>query len=145
MVPDFLSRPWDGTCDEVPAAIHVLAACTSRRLRKTAAPMQVLSVVVLPSWQGSLALQTKHQRTGLWSVTTGTSETSRDAASRAVRSLEQDLGVPPTLICVWPILKACHCGEQSLVVITCHIPSILRVSGCLTGLTPTQALVSATF
>ena len=100
MVPDFLSRPWDGTCDEVPAAIHVLAACTSRRLRKTAAPMQVLSVVVLPSWQGSLALQTKHQRTGLWSVTTGTSETSRDAASRAVRSLEQDLSVPPTLICV---------------------------------------------
>jgi len=40
VVPDFLSRPWDGTCDEVPAAIHVLAACTSRRLRKTEHPCQ---------------------------------------------------------------------------------------------------------
>jgi len=47
-----------------------------------------------------VAVQTKCQRTGLWSVTTGTNETSRDAASRAVRSLEQDLGVTPTLICV---------------------------------------------
>jgi len=100
VVPDFLSRPWDGTCDEVPAAIHELAACTSSRLRKTAAPMPVPSVVVLPSWQGSVAVQTQHQRTGLWSVTTGTSETSRDAASQAVPSLEQDLGVPPTLIYV---------------------------------------------
>jgi len=48
VVPDFLSHPWDGTCDEVPAAIHVLAACTSRCLRKTAAPMPIPSVVVLP-------------------------------------------------------------------------------------------------
>ena len=54
----------------------------------------------MPSWQGSVAVQTKHQRTGLCSVTTGTNETSRDAARRAVRSLEQDLGVNPTLICV---------------------------------------------
>jgi len=101
VVPDFLSRPWDGTCDEVPAVIHVLTACTSHRLRKTAAPMPTPSVVVLPSWQGYVAVQTKHQRTGLWSVTTRTNETSRDAASRAVRSLEQDLGVIiPTLICV---------------------------------------------
>jgi len=46
VVPDFLSRPWDGTCDEVPVAIHVLAACTSRRLRKTAATMPIPSVVV---------------------------------------------------------------------------------------------------
>jgi len=99
-VPNFLSRPWDGLCDVVPAAIHVLAACTSRRLRKTAAPMPVSSVVALPSWQGSVAGQTKLQRTGLWSATTGTNETSRDATSRAVRSLEQDLGVIPTLICV---------------------------------------------
>jgi len=76
VVPDFLSRPWDGTCDEVPAVIHVLAACTSRRLRKTAAFTPTPSVVVLPSWQGSVAVQTKHQRTGLWSVTTGTNETS---------------------------------------------------------------------
>jgi len=29
------------------------------------------------------------------------------------------------------ILKACHCGELSLLVITYHIPTILRVSGCL--------------
>ena len=50
VVPDLLSRPWDGTCDEVPAGIHVFAACTSRRLRKTAAPMPTPSVVVLPSW-----------------------------------------------------------------------------------------------
>jgi len=76
-----------------------LAVCTSRRLRKTAAPMPIPSVVVLPSWQGSVAVQTKYQRTGLWSVTTGTNETSRDTASRTVRSLEQDLGVNPTLIC----------------------------------------------
>ena len=47
-----------------------------------------------------MAVQTKHQRTGLWSVTTGTNETSREVASWAVRSLEQDLGVIPTLICV---------------------------------------------
>jgi len=100
VVPDFLSRPWDWTCDEVPTAIHVLAACTSRRLRKTAAPIPLPSVVVLPSWQGSVTVQTKYQRTGLWSVTTGTNETSRDAASRAVRSLEQDFRVTPTLICV---------------------------------------------
>ena len=59
VVPDILSRPWDGTCDEVPAAIHVLAACTSRHLRKTVAPMRTPSVVVLPSWQGSVAVQTK--------------------------------------------------------------------------------------
>jgi len=65
VVPDFPSRPWDGTCDEVPAAIHVLAACTSHRLRKTAVPMPVPSVVVLPSWQGSVVVQTKNQRTGL--------------------------------------------------------------------------------
>jgi len=70
VVPDFLSCPWDGICDEVPAAIHVLAACTSRRLCMTVAPMPVPSVVVLPSWQGSVVVQTKHQRTGLWSVTT---------------------------------------------------------------------------
>ena len=49
VVPDSLSRPWDGTFDEVPAIIHVLAACTSRRLRKTAAPLPTPSVVVLPS------------------------------------------------------------------------------------------------
>jgi len=69
VVPDFLSRPWDGTPDEAPAAIHVLAACTSCRMRKTAAPIPVPSVVVLPSWQGPMAVQAKHQRTGLWSVT----------------------------------------------------------------------------
>ena len=62
--------------------------------------MPVPSVVVLPSWQGSVVVKKKHQHTGLWSVTTGTNETSRDEASRAVRSLEQDLGVPPTLICI---------------------------------------------
>ena len=99
VVPDFLACPWNGTSDEAPAAIHVLAACTSRRMRKTAAPMPVHSVVVLPSWQGSMAVQTKHQRMGLWSVTTGTNETSREAASLAVRSLEQDLGAAPNLIC----------------------------------------------
>jgi len=37
VVPDFLSRPWDGTSNEAPAAIHVLAACTSHCMRKTAA------------------------------------------------------------------------------------------------------------
>jgi len=100
VVPDFLSRPWDGTCDKVPATIHVLTACTSRRLRKTEAPTPVPSVVVFPSWQGSVVVQTKYQRTGLLSVTTGTNETSRDAASRAVRSLEQDLGVNLTIIFV---------------------------------------------
>jgi len=100
VVPDFLSHPWDGTCDEVPASIHVLAACTSCHLRKTVAPIPVPSVVVLPSWQGSVPVQAKYQRTGLWSVTTGTNKTSQDAASLAVRSLEQDLGVTPLLICV---------------------------------------------
>jgi len=100
LVPDFLSRPWDGAEVDVPLAIHTLAACTSRRTKKTAGPMSVPSVVVMPEWHGSIAVQEKHQRNGLWSVTIGSHETSHDGACRAIRTLVQEEEVTPRMTCV---------------------------------------------
>jgi len=59
VVPDFLSRPWDGAEVDVPPAIHTLAACTARHTKKTAGPMPVPSVVVMSVWHGSIAIQEK--------------------------------------------------------------------------------------
>jgi len=61
VVPDFLSCPWDGAEMDVLLAIHTLAVCTSRRTKKTAGPMPVPSVVVMPVWRGSIGIQVKHQ------------------------------------------------------------------------------------
>jgi len=79
VVPDFLSRPWDSTEVEVPLAIHVLVVCTSCHTQKTAGPMPVPTVVVMPSWHSPMTIQEKHQRSSLWSVTIGSNETSHEA------------------------------------------------------------------
>ena len=100
VVPDFLSRPWDGAEVDVLPAIHTLAVCTSCRTKKTAGPMPVPSVVVMPVWQVSIAIQEKHQRTRLWSVTMGTHETSYDGACRAILTLVQEEEVTPSMTCV---------------------------------------------
>jgi len=99
VVPDFLSRPWDGPEVAVPHAIHVLASCTSRRTKQTAGLMPVPSVVVLPSWRGSVAVQEKHQRSGLWSVTIEPTETLHGAAGRAIQDLAQDTMATPRMTC----------------------------------------------
>jgi hypothetical protein len=100
VVPDVLSHPWDGAEVDVPLAIHTLAACTSRRAKKTAGPMPVPSVVIMPVWHGSIAIQEKHQRHGLWSVTIGSHETSYDGACQAIRTLVQEEEVTPSMTCV---------------------------------------------
>ena len=59
VVPDFLSRPWDGAEMDMLPAIHTLAVDTSRRVTKPAGPMPVPSVVVMPVWHGSIGVQEK--------------------------------------------------------------------------------------
>jgi len=99
VVPDFLSHPWDGPEVAVPPVIHVLVSCTSRHTKQTAGSKPVPSVVVLPSWRGSVAVQEKHQRSGLWSVTIEPTKTSRGAACRAIRDLAQDTMATPHMTC----------------------------------------------
>jgi len=100
VIPDVLSRPWDGTEVEVPPVIHMLTSCTSRHTKQTAGSMPVPSVVVLPSWHGSMAVQERHQRSGLWLVTIEPNETSHEAPCRAVHCLAQDTVATPRMTCV---------------------------------------------
>ena len=100
VVPDFLSRPWDANQGQETPAIHVLASCTSRRVKPAMGPMTTPSVVVMPSWQGFIAVQEKHQRSGLWSVTITNTESSQEAACRAISGLTQDTRIAPKLTCV---------------------------------------------
>jgi len=121
VVPDFWSCPWDSSeSNDMPAIIHLLTACTSRANHKGAtsqASSQTRpSVVVLPTWQGHIATRVKHGRTGLWSVSSDTHETSRESAARTVLGLEQDLESAP-LSHVLPIWMASHCGAPNSSVI----------------------------
>jgi len=100
VVPNFLSRPWDSTEVEVLPAIHVLAACTSRRTQKTAGSMPIPSVVVLPSWHRSMTDHEKHHGNGLWSVTIQHNATSHDAACREIRALVLEKVATPRMTCV---------------------------------------------
>jgi len=85
---------------DVLPAIHTLAVCTSRRVKKPSGPMPVPSVVVMPVWHGLIGVQEKHQQNGLWSVTMGPHETSYDGACRAIRTLVQEEEVTPSMTCV---------------------------------------------
>jgi len=61
--------------------------------------MPLPSVVVMPVWHGSIGVQEKYHRTGLWSVTMESHETSYDGACRAIRTLVQE-EVTPSMTCV---------------------------------------------
>ena len=54
----------------------------------------------MPVWHGSIAIQEKHQRNGLWSVTIGSHQTSYDGACRAICTLVQEEEVTPSMTCV---------------------------------------------
>jgi len=82
---------------DVLPAIHTFAVCTSCRTKATAGPMPVPSVVVMPVWHGSIGVHEKHHRTGLWSVTRGSHETSYDGACRAIRTLVKEEEVTPSM------------------------------------------------
>jgi len=131
VVADLLSRSWDSSEVDVPPAIHFVAAYTSRHTRKRAGPMPVPPVVVLPSWHGSMAVQQKHQRSYLLSVTIEPTETSHGAAFRVVRYLEQDAILTPRMTCVSHTLMAYQCGALNSAVLICqrHLP--ILASGCL--------------
>jgi len=62
--------------------------------------MPVPFVVVMPVWHGSITIQEKYQRIGLWSVTMGSHETSYDGACRAIRTLVQEEKVMLSMTCV---------------------------------------------
>jgi len=62
--------------------------------------MPVPSVVVMPVWHGSIAVQEKYQQNRLRSVTIGSHETSHDGACRAIRTLVQEEEVTPRMTCV---------------------------------------------
>jgi len=81
VVPDFLSRPWEG--GKSPSPFHMLVQSVTSRLSCLHSLQCSVhsSVIVSPSWRGHIALQHRDGAAGLWAF----SMTPNETALQAVR------------------------------------------------------------
>jgi len=84
VVPDFLSRPWDGAKSHSP--FHKLVQSVTPRLSCLHSWQRWVhpSVIVLLSWRGHIALQHRDGAPGLWAVNLTPNETAVQAVRRAL-------------------------------------------------------------
>jgi len=83
-MPDFLSQPWEG--GKNPSPFHTLKQAVTQRLSclHSLQRSSHSSVIVLPSWQGHVALQHHDGAAGLWAVSVTPNETALQVVRRAL-------------------------------------------------------------
>jgi len=100
VVPDFLSRPWEG--GKSPSPFHMLVQSVTPRLSCLHSLQRLLhpSVIVLPSWRGHVALQHRAGAAGHWAVSVLPNETALQAVRRALSPILPAQCKQPIMSCV---------------------------------------------
>jgi len=84
VVPDFLSRPWEGA--KSPSPFHMMVQSVTPRLSCLYSSQRSVhsSVIVLPSWRSHIALQHRGSAAGLWVVNLTPNETAVQEVRRTL-------------------------------------------------------------